>query len=112
MNIRNSSYTCMLVVFLGNGVSFRWFSIDVKDFYNFSSFAGLRNVKACREGLFWFEIWWRERRKVLVKFEKFYVVSANRKAPLSTVFPSKILRETTGASARNNTVSETDEFYR
>ena len=102
----------MLVVFLGNGVSFRWFSIDVKDFYNFSSFAGLRNVKACREGLFWFEIWWRERRKVLVKFEKFYVVSANRKAPLSTVFPSKILRETTGASARNNTVSETDEFYR
>lgn len=79
--------------------------------FAFSNFTGLRKAEASRERLFWFEIWWRERSKILVEFEKFYVVAAHWEAALSTVFLGKILRQTTRTSARNYTVSETGEIF-
>lgn len=75
----------------------------------FSTLTGLRKAEASRERLFRFEIRWRERSKILVEFEKFYVVAAHWEAALSTVFLGKILRQTTRTSARNYTVSETGE---
>lgn len=101
-------------IFLVNVVRFdelllRYFLLGIYYFY-FSTLTGLWEVKASRERLFRFKIWWRERSAVLVKFEKFYVVAAHWEAALSTVFAGKILRQTTRTSARNNTVSETGEI--
>lgn len=80
-------------------------------FYALSNLTGLRKAEASRERLFRFEIRWRERSKILVEFEKFYVVAADWKAALSTVFLGKILRQTTRTSARNYTVRETGEIF-
>lgn len=68
---------------------------------------GLWKVKAGGERLFRFEIWWRERCAILVKFEKSYVIAAFWKATISFVFPGEIFCEATGTSARNYTVSKT-----